>query len=101
MLHFYLAKSIGEGFFRNSALLFTFLIIVVPLAQGRPLEAAFVFPAISLGETLASNGLMNLNLAVNAAADYLSVLQRLQAVLLLDSISKQKELSKREEGPLV
>lgn len=48
-LKFYLAKSLGEGFFRNSMLLFTFPIILVPLSQGKTLEAGLIFPAISLG----------------------------------------------------
>ena len=58
--------------------------MLVPLAQGKPLVASVVFTAISLTDSISYNSVRKFNYALSAAADYCSVITRLQEVLLLD-----------------
>ena len=46
-------KSFGRGFFFNAKLLLSFPIILVPLAQGKLLQAAVVFPAMAMADFVA------------------------------------------------
>ena len=46
-------KSFGRGFFFNAKLLLSFPIILIPLAQGKLLQAAVVFPAMTMADFVA------------------------------------------------
>ena len=52
-------------------------IVLVPLAQGKPLVASIIFTALSLTDAIACNSIKNFSYGVNAAADYYSVIKRI------------------------
>ena len=68
----------------NTNTLFTFPIILVPLATGQPLLGSTIFSALTLVDSLSIICVSNLNSGANAAADYYSVIKRIQQVLLLE-----------------
>ena len=86
-LKLYFLKGFSDGISRNANIIFAFPIILVPLAQGKPLVASTVFTALSIIDSVASSCVKEFNFGMNAAADYYSVITRIQAVLLL----KEKE----------
>ena len=82
-LNLYCLKGFSEGFFRNSNIFLTFPIVLIPLAQGKTLEASSVFTALTLIDSITFNIVQRVNLGANVAAEYFSVIKRAQDILLL------------------
>lgn len=49
----YFIKWYGDGFFRTAKLLLSIPIILIPLSQGNILQAAIIFPAITMADFIA------------------------------------------------
>ena len=77
-------RGLSEGITQSSSALLGLAVVLVPLAQGKPLVASVVFTALSLTDSISYNSVRKFNYALSAAADYCSVITRLQEVLLLD-----------------
>ena len=58
-------------------------IILIPLAQGKPLVASTIFTALSMIDVL-TTCMKNLAYGLNSAADYYSVIKRAEEVFLLE-----------------
>ena len=83
-LKLYCLKGFSEGFFRNFNIILSFPVVLLPLAEGRPLLASSVFTALTIIDILTFNVMLILSLGGNAAAEYYSVIKRVQNVLLLE-----------------
>ena len=53
LLKLYFWKGFSDGIYRNANVILAFPIVLVPLAQGRPLIASAIFSALSLVDSLA------------------------------------------------
>ena len=82
-LKLYCLKGFSEGFFRNFNIILSFPVVLLPLAEGHPLQASTIFTALTILDILTFNVMINLSLGGNAAAEYYSVIKRVQHVLLL------------------
>ena len=80
-------KGFSDGIYRNANVIMAFPIVLVPLAQGRPLVASTIFTALSVAYSLAYDNMMRLNYGMGATSGYYSVIKRIESVLLL----KEKE----------
>ena len=89
LLRVFFWKGFSDGIFRNANLVLSFPVILVPLAHGQPLVASTIFTALSLLENIALNSVKTLNFAMNAMADYYSVIKRAEQVLLLEDKESQ------------
>ena len=58
-------KEFGSGFFKNAKLLLSFPIL---LARGDVLQAAIVFPAISMADFFAQKCVANLSMALSSVS---------------------------------
>ena len=79
-------------------MLFALPIILVPLAQGKPLVASSIFTALSLVDNLTAN-ILNLTFGLNSAADFYAVVKRMEQVLLLEE-KEERPLEESELKPL-
>lgn len=61
-------KEFGSGFFKNAKLLLSFPILLIPLARGDVLQAAIVFPAISMADFFAQKCVANLSMALSSVS---------------------------------
>lgn len=80
----YCLKGLALGFFKNFNILLSFPIVLIPLAQGQPLVYSTVFAAFTLIDSITVDIILSLNVGGNAAADYYSVIKRVEQVLLLE-----------------
>lgn len=58
--------------------------MLIPLSMGTPLVASTVFAALTVIDSITFNVLLSINFGGNAAADYYSVIKRIEQVLLLE-----------------
>ena len=79
----YFWKGWSEGISRNTSALLGLPIMLLPLAQGRPLVASVIFTALTLTDSISFNCVKNFSYGISAAADYFSVIKRIEEVLLL------------------
>ena len=89
LLKLFFWKGFSDGISWNAILILSFPVILVPLAHGQPLVASTIFTALSLLENIALNSVKTLNFAMNAMADYYSVIKRAEQVLLLEDKESQ------------
>lgn len=73
----------SEGITRNTSILLGLAIVLLPLAEGRPLVASVLFTAFGLTDAIAAN-IKNISYGINAAADYYSVITRIQNLLKIE-----------------
>ena len=69
-------------------MIYSLPIILVPLAQGKPLVASSIFSALSIIDKLTDN-IVNLTYGLSSAADYYAVIKRTEEVLLLEEKEEQ------------
>ena len=82
-LTLYFWRGLSEGITRNTNALLGLPIVLLPLAYNKQFVASVVFSALSLTDSISYNNVRTFNHGVSAAADYYSVIQRIQEVLLL------------------
>ena len=80
---FFSVNGFFQGFMLYSEALLALPILLVPVLAGVPLDATSALVGLSLAGFLSISGVFNTNLGLTAAANYLSVLRRVQEVLLL------------------
>ncbi len=91
--------AIGYGLVRNSQILMWIPLLLTPLAGGSPLVSSDVFSAVALLSGFCRTVIYFPFLAFNGAANYISVLKRVQEVLLLDEFVAPQ--ISEEEGPRI
>ena len=86
-------KGASDGIFRNSVTLLWMPVILIKVAQGEELVASSLFSAMNMLASLGFTTIFFLNLGMNSAAEYSTVIKRIQEVLLLDEIKDRKPAS--------
>ena len=94
-------ERIQCGVSRNAKVLLALPKVLVPLAQGKPLIASSILPAINIIDSIARSNIKNLSIGTNSAADYYYVLKRMQEVLILSEKRTQSLHTGQPERILV
>ena len=68
----YFWKGLSEGITRNSSTLLSLVVVLLPLAQDKPLGASVVFSALAFADSIAYNSVRTFNHGISVAADYFS-----------------------------
>ncbi len=79
-------KGCSDGIFRNSVVLLWMPVILIKVYMGDELVASSLFTAMNMLASLGFTTIFFLNLGMNSAAEYSTVIKRIQEVLLLADI---------------
>ena len=83
-------KGTSDGIFRNAQTLMWMSVILIKVFKGEPLVASQIFTAMNMLSGLGFTTIFFLNLSMNAAAEYTTVIKRVEQVLLLEEIKDIK-----------
>ena len=86
---FFSVSGFFQGFFLYSEPILALPVLLGPILAGRPLEGTSVFVGISLMGWLSINGVARTNSGFTAASNYLTVLRRVEAMLLLPEVDSR------------